>query len=268
VLLAVAALAVRTVVSGRADVPRASAFERDRVVAEMVAALDLDPRVRLAPTQRLVERAAAYCGDASTESAETLYALGLRRYYGEDDAAGAEEAFRRAHEARPGWAWPLNGLGIVQFVSGRREAAGRSFAEALRLEPGWSRPHADLAILYRRSGDIGEALKEALLALEIERRHPINHYNYGVILDELRRHAEAREEYLLALHLAPDLPQAHYNLACSFAREGDVQRTLGPLTRAIALEDAFREEAADDPDFDRVRDAPEFAANGGGPGRR
>jgi tetratricopeptide (TPR) repeat protein len=235
-------------------------IERDRVTSEMIRRLDFDPRLRRPETQRAVELAAAFAEDPSLSSAESLYALGLRKYYGDFDTAGAEQAFTRARRARPDWAWPLNGLGIVQFVSGRRQEALDSFQRALELDPAWSRPEADMAILFRRAGEMGRALEHARAALRIEPDHPINHYNYGVILDELGRRAEARAEYESALAIAPDLPQAHYNLACGYARAGDLERALPPLVRAIELEPEFGEDARNDPDFDPVRHRPEFIA--------
>ncbi len=263
VALAMGAYGVRGMLGGRTAGERELRAERDRQVAEMLAALDFDPRVRLPQTQRLVARAAAFSGDPATETAETLYALGLFHYYGESDTAAAMAAFRAAHDARPEWAWPVNALAIVEFVTGRRDEALDRFDEALRLQPGWSRPHADMAILFRRAGEMAEALVQAQTALEIEPGHPINHYNYGVILDELGRHAEARSEYLKTIELAPGLPQAHYNLACGYAREGNIEQALGPLERAIALEPAFREDAATDPDFGPVRNDPRFAVVAG-----
>ena len=257
VALAVGAYGVRGMlgdVLSRSD----ERMKRDSLVAELIAALDFDPRLRQARTQRLVERVSGYCGDASLATAESCYALGLREYYGEYDTAGARAAFERARELRPEWAWPVNGLAIVEYATGQRDSAMRLFGEALQMEPGWSRPHADMAILLRRSGQVAEALDHARAALEIEPSHPINHYNYGVILDGLGRHAEAREEYLKTISIAPDLPQALYNLACSFGREGNIDEALGPLARAIALEPEFMEDASTDPDFGLIRDDPRF----------
>ncbi len=259
VALAVGAFGLREIVNGRSLSPQASSRqERDRLIDEMLRALDLDPRVRQADTQRLVAQTAAYSDEPSLSTAETLYALGLRKYYGEFDTAGARDAFERATRAKPSWAWPVNALGIVEYVSGERDAAMARFAEALRMAPGWSRPHADMAILLRRAGDMGAALSHAQAALTIEPEHPINHYNYGVILDELGRHGEARSQYQEAIKISPDLPQALYNLACSFAREGDVDGAVGPLARAIELEPEFRLDAQTDPDFDVVRATAAF----------
>jgi len=258
--LAIAAFLLRQVADGRTGASREERAERDQLVAEMLAVLDMDPRVREARTQGLVGRVAGYCDVPALATAETWYARGLRLYYGASDAAGAEEAFLRASRMRPQWAWPVNGLGILQFVSGRRDAAMASFDRALALEPGWSRPHSDMAILLRRAGEMSAALEHAEQALAIDPKHPVNHFNYGVILDELGRHAEARAEYLRALEASPDMPQANYNLACSYAREGAAAEAAEYLTRAIAKEPMFRLDAREDPDFGPIRNAAEFRA--------
>lgn len=233
---------------------------RDAQIAEMLDRLEMDHRVRRPETRAVVEAVAAYAEDPALATAETYYARGLRKYYGEFDTDGAEAAFRQAARLRPDWAWPYNALGIVQFVTGRRAEALRSFQRALDLDPGWSRPHSDMAILYRRAGEMEKAVEEVKLALEIEPNHPINHYNYAVILDEDGRHLEARQRYEHVLELAPDLAPALYNMSCSYAREGDLDTALPYLVRSIELDEAFRAEARHDPDFDPVRDQPAFRA--------
>ncbi len=234
--------------------------ERDRLAEEMIALLEKDPRVRRPATQRTVESVAAYALQPALATSETFYALGLRKYYGERRFEDAEEAFLMAIDMDPRWSWPRNGLGIVLFDTGREEQGLASFHEALRLDPDWSRPHSDMAILYRDSERMDEAIREVEAALEIEPLHPVNHYNYGVILDQLERHPEARARYETALELSPGLPQALYNLACSYAREGDLKTALPFWIESILLDEAFREEAAFDPDFDPVRDEADFVS--------
>lgn len=259
--LAVAVFLLRQTGGGVFGGPsREDRAERDRLVAEMLAALDMDPRVRESATQDLVGRVSSYCDTPALATAETWYAQGLRQYYGASNSAAAEEAFVRSSRMRPQWARPVNGLAILQFVAGRRDEAMHSFDRALALEPGWSRPHSDMAILLRRTGEMSAALDHAQQALAIEPEHPVNHFNYGVILDELGRHDEARAEYLIVLDTAPDMPQANYNMACSHAREGDVGAAVDYLSRAVEKEPLFRLDAREDPDFDSIRDTAAFRA--------
>lgn len=240
---------------------------RDTVTRKMVALLKKDPRVRRSPTQRMVEAASSYATHPTLASSETFYALGLRKFYGESDFEGAEVAYLEAVAMRPDWSWPRNGLGILWFSTGQEERGLDSFQEALRLEPSWSRPHSDMAILYRHTGRMDEAIREVEAALNMEPLDPFNHYNYGVILDELSRHAEARAKYEKTLELSPGLPQAMYNLACGYAREADLETALPYLIESIRIDDAFREEARNDPDFDRVRDRPAFISVMNSPNR-
>ena len=248
------ALAVRE----RTAETRLSLDRRDRLTEEMMSLLEVDSRMRRPGTRRLVEAVSAYAANPAIASAEAFYALGLRRYYGEEDFAGAEEAYLRARDMRPDWSRPRNGLGILWFATGEEERGLASFGEALALEPTWSRPHSDMAILYRLAGRMEEAVREVEAALEIEPQDPVNHFNYGVILDLLGRHMEARVRYERALELSPGLPPALYNLACSYAREGHLEMALAYLMDSIDLDEAFREEAVYDPDFDKIRDRPEF----------
>lgn len=257
--LAVVAFLARQVADGAFGGPsREDRAERDRLVAQMLVALDMDPRVRESETQDLVGRVSNYCDTPALATSETWYARGLRQYYGASNTASAEEAFRRSSRMRPRWARPVNGLAILQFVAGRRDEAMRSFEQALALEPGWSRPHSDMAILLRRAGEMSAALDHAEQALKIEPDHPVNHFNYGVILDELGRHDEARAEYLIVLKIAPDMPQANYNMACSHARTGEVAPAVDYLARAIDKEPLFRLDAREDRDFDGIRETLAF----------
>ena len=234
-------------------------IEQRAQVAAMFALLENDSRVRRARTQRAVEWVALLAQDADDASPEAYYALGLRRFYGDKDADGAEAALGKAIALRPEWSWPHNALGIVLFSQGDEAPAMESFQRAMDIDPQWARPHSDLAILYRRAGRMDDAVREALVALEMEPASPVAHYNYGVILDVLGRADEARKEYETVIGLDRTLPAPYYNIACGHAREERIAEAVKRLAQAVALDEAFREEAEKDPDFDRIRSAPEFA---------
>jgi tetratricopeptide (TPR) repeat protein len=51
-----------------------------------------------------------------------------------------------------------------------------------------------------------------------------------------------------------------YNLACAESRAGRRADAIGHLREAVALDDNFAELAANDADFDAIRDDPEFAS--------
>lgn len=224
----------------------------------LIALLCRDPRVRRPGTQGQVERVAHYARVGTSVSAHSCFALGLQHFYREGNRADAESAFRRAIQLAPLWSWPYNALAIVLFDVGRETEAEAAWEQAIELDPGWSRPYSDRAILYRRAGRMDEAHRSIEKALELEPEGAIPRYNYGVLLDWQGRHVEARKVYLEVIELDPGLPAPHYNLACSHGREGRLEAALGPLEVAIRLNEVFRDEALEDPDFAPIRDRPAF----------
>jgi tetratricopeptide (TPR) repeat protein len=78
-------------------------------------------------------------------------------------------------------------------------------------------------------------------------------------LRRLGRPDEARESMLAALEAHPDTWQLHYNQACFEALDGRREEALAALQRAIELEpERVAQYAADDSDFDSIRDDPRF----------
>ncbi len=258
VALVLATLRFSRVREGGPASPQSPEAHQNREIETMLRLLLRDPRVRRPQTQRQVEKVAGFVETGASPAAETYYALGLLRYYGEKNFDEAEKAFRKAIARDPIWSWAQNGLAILLFDTGREDEADAAWAEAMRLDPQWSRPYSDRAILYRRAERMDEAIREVEKALVLDPGGAITHYNYAVLLDVQGQHAAARERYLKVVDLDPDLPAPHYNLACGYAREGDLDQALPHLKTAISLNEAFRDEAQRDPDFDEVRTKDAF----------
>lgn len=260
VALALAVFAARVARDSFANVvqQQSTAEEREAAVSEMLELLERDSRVRRDYTRQVVESVARFANVTTPESAEVQYALGLWRYYGAYDVPGAVTAFQSAIALRPDWSWAHNGLGIVLFATGREDEGMAAFEEAMRLAPEWSRPYNDLAILYRRAGKMKGAVREIQRALEMDPDGAVTHYNYGVILDVQGHEDEAAAEYRRVIELDPTIPAPYYNIACGFARKGDATSAVNYLSDAVGLEEVFHEEAQRDPDFDAIRDEPEF----------
>lgn len=239
----------------RQDSAENSAAELGR---RMIATLEADPRARRASTQRLVESVAALAQTGHADRPEVQYAIGLLKFYGEESYEEAETAFRKVIELDPAWAWGHNGLAIVLYASGRKDEAEAAWNHALELAPNWVRPYNDRAIQYRRAGHLEQAGEQLRAALALSPTDATTHYNYGVWLDVTGQPDHARREYETALRFDERMPAALYNLACSYAREGRIEKAAPYLERAIELNPAFRDEALHDPDFDRVRDKAMF----------
>ena len=61
-----------------------------------------------------------------------------------------------------------------------------------------------------------------------------------------------------ALRSEPREPILHYNLACYWCLANDRTRALSFLARAFDLDGNLRDLVSDEPDFDALRDDPEF----------
>jgi tetratricopeptide (TPR) repeat protein len=61
-----------------------------------------------------------------------------------------------------------------------------------------------------------------------------------------------------ALDVAPEEAIIHYNLACYWSLAHNTQRALQFLIQSFELEPSLRDVVADEPDFDPIRENPEF----------
>jgi Flp pilus assembly protein TadD len=72
---------------------------------------------------------------------------------------------------------------------------------------------------------------------------------------QLQRAIAATEE---AYRASPQEPILLYNLACYYALAGDKPQALSWLGRALRMQRTLRKLIAGEPDFDRLRDDPDF----------
>jgi mannose-6-phosphate isomerase-like protein (cupin superfamily) len=72
------------------------------------------------------------------------------------------------------------------------------------------------------------------------------------------KHEQAREILSAVAEKHPDAGIVLYNLACVEAILGETEPAIGHLRRSVELEDRFRELAKTDPDFDAMRERPDF----------
>jgi len=85
--------------------------------------------------------------------------------------------------------------------------------------------------------------------------------NHGAAYIYLKQYNKAIENCAKALKINPKYASAHFNFACAYARrgeEGDKDRMLGYLKKAIELDDKFKKDAKDDNDFKKYLDDPDF----------
>lgn len=229
------------------------------LVAETIRLLEADPSSWMGATRSAIRAAAVEVERGEVKSAEGYYILALQ-YMREHNANGAEALFKRAIAAKPEWSWPYVGLGnlLGGYMLGRTEEAIAALQKAADLEPAWSRPHDNLAIILRIVGRYEEAEQEALRAIELDPDSVATQTNYANLLTAMGRMEEARERYQRAIEIDPNHPKPYYNLACLDSLEGNVDEAVKYLGEAIRLASSLRVEARNDPDFDPIRESPEF----------
>ena len=82
----------------------------------------------------------------------------------------------------------------------------------------------------------------------------------GWCLKRLGRLDEAIATLKQGLEASPREPILLYNLACYHSLEGSVQAAIEHLTKAISLDDRYRDLTGAEPDFDPIRQDPRFVA--------
>jgi len=99
----------------------------------------------------------------------------------------------------------------------------------------------------RRAAEAGPEKLEAWLGL-------------GWCYKRLGRLDEAIAALRSGLEAAPGQPLLLYNLACYHSLAGDVSAAVDLLTKAISLDDRFRDLTGTESDFDPIRSDPRFVA--------
>ncbi len=256
--IAAALLAVTPVVLGARQVLAPAPPEEDSV-ARALALLEDDPSAWELNTRAAIRAAAVAVEAGRVRHGAGYYLLGLQ-YVRESNYNGAEALFKRAIAARPDWSWPYVALGnlLGGFAFNRTEEAVAALRKAAQLDPEWSRPHDSLAIILRLAERYEEAEREALKALELAPDSVATNTNYANLLVSLGRLDEAKTFYERAIELEPAHPKPYYNIACVYSLQEQPEKTVEYLSKAIELGGSLRLEARNDPDFDPVRDSPQF----------
>jgi tetratricopeptide (TPR) repeat protein len=160
-----------------------------------------------------------------------LLSYRLGRY---DDA---EQAYRRAAELNPKWAWPWNSLGnLLQHALKRYEEAEQAYRRAIEIDPKFDPPWGNLGDLLRdplrRYAEAEQAYRRAIAL----RSHPYPFNGLGDLLRYLGRYDEAEQAHRNALTLDPQFASSWFGLGYVLSdseRYGEAEQAY---RRAIELE--------------------------------
>jgi Flp pilus assembly protein TadD len=124
------------------------------------------------------------------------------------EPARAEEHYRQAIAAKPGFADGWNNLGVLHAQAGNLRRARSAFSSALNAQPRHPRALGNLAALAFEEGRRAEADSLARRTLTVAGRAPDALYNAAVILGNLGDAATARLAFRELVRLEPDNARA------------------------------------------------------------
>jgi tetratricopeptide (TPR) repeat protein len=133
---------------------------------------------------------------------------------------------------------------------------------ALLPEPTRSTPIAKLleGEALRALGRFEEGLASLRLVADQEPKRLEAWLGMGWCLKRLGQLDDAILALEQGLRASPREPILLYNLACYHALAGRVQAAIEHLTKAISLDDRYRDLTGAEPDFDPIRQDPRFVA--------
>lgn len=174
--------------------------------------------------------------DAHGERADTLNLVGACRFHS-GDLAGAEQAYRSAIAADPGFGPAWTNLGNLLTTAGRRDEVHQAFREAAEREPGCVEAWNNLGLYAREDGRGEESVELLRRALAIDPDFIQALFNLGTVLVTLHRGAEAELPLRRLLELAPGFRDAEACLGAALVGQGRHEEGI----------DAYRRELARDP---------------------
>jgi tetratricopeptide (TPR) repeat protein len=155
----------------------------------------------------------------------------------------ARKSYEQAIRLKPDYAEAINNLGTVYYARKSFGRAIRYYQRALKYTPNSASIYSNLGTAYFARKKYKEAMETYQTALKLDPNVFENHGSYGVLLEE--RSVEERAKF-------------HFHLAKLYAQTGRNELALQYLRKA--LEEGFKDKKKmeEDPDFQAMRDLPEF----------
>ena len=155
----------------------------------------------------------------------------------------ARKYYEQAVRLKPDYAEAINNIGTVYYAKKSFGRATRYYQRALKYAPNSASIYSNLGTAYFARKKYKEAMETYRIALKLDPNVFENHGSYGVLLEE--RSVEERAKF-------------HFHMAKLYAQGGRNELALQYLRKA--LEEGFKDKKkiAEDPDFQAMRDLPEF----------
>lgn len=178
----------------------------------------------------------------SKDSAILANKIGIA-YHQMMDLGTAQKYYKRAIKLNPKYSEAINNLGTIYYAKKSYRRAINQYKKAIRLAPNSASIYSNLGTAYFARKKYEDASKAYQQALSLDPEVFEHRSTQGVLLQE--RSVEERAKF-------------HYYLAKTYAKAGMNDRVFLYLRKA--LEEGFKDKQkmADDPDFAKIKDMPEF----------
>ena len=188
------------------------------------------------------------CSQSRPLTAQEHYDRGMK-LKDAGDLRGALREFQNSLKSAPNNAGAHFMAGVTHFEVGEWAAAAEELQAALQLKSGGMEIDEAAAHSYRglaldNLGDKQGALREHAAAARIAPRVAAYHFNLGVLQEETGDPRAARQSYENALRIDAKNQDVLIRLGDSYALEGDTNKAIELLRRALAL---YAEKGIHDP---------------------
>lgn len=124
--------------------------------------------------------------------------------------------------------------------------------------PGYYQAYTIKGIALCFDGHFDEGMKSIDKALELKPDYGSARFNKALAYELYAHYDTALYWYDRTIAVEPDSVWSYYGKASIYGRRGDVANTVVNLRRAIALNPEVKKDARAEPDFNNVRNSPEF----------
>ena len=164
-------------------------------------------------------------------------------YHQLGDLNAARKAYEHAIKLDKKYADAINNVGTVFYAEKKYRSAISRYNRALRFAPDSASIYSNLGTAWYARGNVELMVQAYTKALQLDPEVFEHRSTMGILLQE--RTVDERAKF-------------HYYLARTYAKAGDVEHTLIYVRKA--LEEGFKEpeKFKKDPEFQLVRDNPEF----------
>jgi tetratricopeptide (TPR) repeat protein len=149
-------------------------------------------------------------------------------------------------------------LGNAKYKEGDLPGAIEYYDKALTINPKYADALYNKGVALSDLKRHEEAIEYYDKALTINPKYADAWYNKGVALSDLKRYDEEIECYDKALTINPKYANAWFNKACIYASKDDKSNALKNLSRAIELDNKYKEDAKKDEDFRNLWNDEDF----------